>query len=83
MAIRFFKNKSLIVSNKSDMHKNPPLYLNNQEIEEVSSYKYLGLIFTNNLKWSKHVEYVSLKAHKRLGLIVFTLNNLGSHKFDQ
>ena len=41
------KTKSLIVSNKKDYNLNPTVSLGNQPIEEVTSFKYLGLSFTS------------------------------------
>ena len=50
------KTKSLIISNKRNASRNPPLRFKNENIEEVSSHKYLGLIFSKDLKWAKHVQ---------------------------
>ena len=35
-------------------------------VEEISD---LGLIVTNTLSWNKHIEELSLKANRKLGLI--------------
>ena len=47
----------------------PLLYLNQSPIDRVFSYKYLGLIFTPTLSWSKHISFIIKKARKVLGLI--------------
>ena len=47
------KTKSLIISNKWNASRNPPPRFKNENIEEVSSHKYLGLIFSKDLKWAK------------------------------
>ena len=60
------KTKSLIISNKQDSALNPPVYLNNSQIEEVKNYTYLGMMFSHNLKWNKHIDGVALKARQRL-----------------
>ena len=35
-------------------------------IGRVSSFKILGVIVSNNLKWTEHVHYISAKANSRL-----------------
>lgn len=60
------KTKSLIISNKTDSQRNPSVHLNNTAISEEVSHPYLGVIFSNNLKWSTHIDKVAVKARKRL-----------------
>ena len=43
-----------------------PISVGNQEVERVGSYKILGVIISDELKWNAHVEYVIAKAAKRL-----------------
>jgi hypothetical protein len=71
------KTKSLIVSNKKDAHLNPPVYINNQVIDEVPSHKHLGIYFASNLKWNLQIHEISIKARKRLNAMIplkFKLN---------
>ena len=46
-----------------------PLLLNGQPLAHVTSTKYLGVILTNNLTWSEHVNSDCTKATRILGLI--------------
>ena len=46
-----------------------PLLLNGQPLSHVTSIKYLGVILTNNLTWSEHVNSVCMKATRILGRI--------------
>ena len=46
-------------------------------IDSTSSYKYLGIYFTNHLTWSTHAEYASLQAQKVLIGILKNLKILG------
>ena len=41
-----------------------------QKIEEVESHVYLGLRFSKNLRWTHHIHDISLKARKKLNLMV-------------
>ena len=43
-----------------------PISARNQEVERVESYKLLGVIISDDLKWKAHVEYLIVKAAKRL-----------------
>ena len=44
----------------------PALRLNNLPIEQVRSYKLLGLHVTNELRWSEHISAICSKAAQRL-----------------
>ena len=43
-----------------------PIPINNANVEIVSSYKYLGVVIQNNLKWDLHVSTQLKKANKRM-----------------
>ena len=42
------------------------LYIGNQTVERISSYKLLGVVINENLKWNCHVDYITAKASKKL-----------------
>ena len=63
------KTQSLIVSNKSDYNKNPPLTLNQSVIAEVTEHKHLGIVLERNLKWNSQIDSTVTKAMKRLDII--------------
>ena len=64
------KTKSLTISNKDDSHLNKNVSFNNHIIDEVQSHTYLGLQFSNNLRWSHHIDDISKKARQRLNLML-------------
>ena len=43
-----------------------PISVGCKEVERVGTYKLLGVIISDDLKWNAHVEYVTAKAAKRL-----------------
>ena len=43
-----------------------PICIGNNEVERVRTYKLLGVIISEDLKWNAHAEYVIAKAAKRL-----------------
>ena len=47
------------------------LTINERMLDQVNSYKYLGVItkINENLTWSDHVEYLCSKVFQRLGLL--------------
>ena len=38
-------------------------------IQQVNTYKYLGVLISSDLKWSPHIAHVSLKARRILGAL--------------
>ena len=56
------KTKSMIISNKQDRETNRPIFFKDVQIEDVQSHTYLGLIFTSQLSWSKHIDNIEQKA---------------------
>ena len=43
-----------------------PLY---PDIQRVETFKLLGIVFSNNLKWNPHIAYIIQKANSRLHLL--------------
>ena len=62
----------MVISRK----KNPPaprplvpLQLEGESLDLVNSFKYLGIHVSHDLSWSDHVQHVSTKARKIIGLL--------------
>lgn len=47
---------------------------NGLSLQRVYQYKYLGVLFTHNLSWSHHIDYITAKALKKLGYLRRTLS---------
>ena len=60
MAIKYF----IIKMCRYDFMKVIPskYFINNIQIENVTLYKYLGIIFENNLLFNKHIYYICKKS---------------------
>lgn len=44
--------------------------IDRKEIEEVSKIKDLGICFNNNLTWGEHMNQVTLKSYRKLGMVI-------------
>ena len=63
------KSESIIFSRKHDRPFHPPLNMDQQAINEVTSHKHLGLIFSNDCNWHEHIDYVKTKAWFRINIM--------------
>ena len=45
------------------------LTIKEKELDRVNSYKYLGVIISENLSWTDHVDYIKTKVSQRLGVL--------------
>ena len=56
----------MILDMREKQNSKTQVTINNSFVAVVSSYKYLGVIIQDNLKWNEHVEAQTNKAHKRM-----------------
>ena len=47
----------------------PSFFLNGCPLEEVPTFKYLGVIISSDLSWSQHIEGICSKARKIIGML--------------
>ncbi len=79
--IQRWANQWLVTFNPEKTHSMPitynyepplhPLYMYNQQIDNVTHSLHLGVTLQHNLKWDRHIENICIKAHKRLDIINF------------
>ncbi len=43
--------------------------IGDEKIDQVKEHKHLGVYLTSDLRWSRHVEYITRNAKKRIGLL--------------
>ena len=66
LSLNHKKTKYMLVhSKRSNIAFN--LYINNNKIEQVASFEYLGVIIDEKLKWSEHIKFVGSNYHKHVG----------------
>ena len=63
------KNESLLISRQINKPIHPPLYMQNVQIQEVSSHKHLGLYFSNDCSWHQHIDNIKQKAWFRIHIM--------------
>jgi hypothetical protein len=63
------KCESITFSTKHNRLPQPILYLNGTALREVDSHSHLGLTFTSNFSWSKHILSIHKKASKRMNAL--------------
>ena len=69
MKLNGLKCKEMVVSFLRQSDNNTPLYINDQQLEVVTSFKSLGVTINNQLKWNDNVAIIVKKASKRLYIL--------------
>ena len=52
------KTKEIIVDYRKKRTEHAPILINGAAVEQVESFKFLGVHITNKLTWSKHTKTV-------------------------
>ena len=63
------KSESVVFSRKRNKPNHPPLSMNQELINEVTSHKHLGLIFSDDCSWHEHFDYIKSKACFRINVM--------------
>ena len=73
----------MIISRKhSPTLPSSPFVINSSPLDQVDSYKYLGIWITSSLSWSLQINEVCMKARRQIGFLYRTLSNFaGSNTF--
>ena len=58
------KTECIIVSKRKTRGRHPDLLLNDSKITEANHHKHLGLIESNTMSWSYHINEILAKAEK-------------------
>ena len=71
---------TLTISLRKEAPANPPIYFLKNPLEEVQSFKLLGLTISHNLSWVNHTSKLASKASRRLGILIRTKSFLKTPK---
>ena len=56
------------------------LTISGLQLEQVSSYTYLGFLVTSNLSWSLHIQHLCTRARRQLGVIYRQFYKVSANK---
>ena len=69
LALNPNKCKTMMISRRRNSVQPPQLILNGMPLEQVETFKYLGVLLSSELSWSAHIESICTKARKLTGLL--------------
>ncbi|KAM9504353.1 uncharacterized protein ACWYII_001160 isoform 1-T3 [Salvelinus alpinus] len=66
LSLNVIKTKEMIVDYRKRMTEHAPILIARAVVEQVESFKFLGVHITNKLSWSKHTKTVVKRARQNL-----------------
>ena len=66
LSLNVIKTKEMIVDYRKKRTEYIPILIDGAVVEQVESFKFLGLHITNKLTWSKHTKTVVKRARQNL-----------------
>ena len=69
VSFNFEKTVFINFSFKKKRVNTPKIEFNGFQIKQVQEHKHLGIIMSQDLKWSKHISYITSKANQRIGAL--------------
>ena len=66
LSLNVIKTKGMIVDYRKRRTEHAPILINGDVVEQVESFKFLGVHITNKLEWSKHTKTVVKRAQQNL-----------------
>ena len=63
------KKSKYILFSEVRLPDSPPLDFGQNIIERVDTNKHLGIVITYSLDWASHINYICLKANRKLHVI--------------
>lgn len=69
LSLNISKTKAMLFHSPQRRVSIPELYISNAKIDFVDSFNFLGITINKNLKWNTHVDIISRKIAKTLGIM--------------
>jgi hypothetical protein len=66
LSLKAIKTKEMIVNYRKRRTEHAPIIIDGAAVEQVESFKFLGVHITNKLTWSKHTKTVVKRARQNL-----------------
>ena len=77
LKVNINKTKLMVFRNGGPLRQNEKLYFDGKLVEPVTYYKYLGLIFSSRLSWSKTISTLRHQAEKAIIAVKIIFNKCG------
>jgi hypothetical protein len=74
--------KPMLFTRKHDVNI-PPLYMNDDVLEDVLKHTHLGIHFCPNGTWKHHINEIYKKACSRLNILRMMKHNLGRNSLEK
>ena len=69
LSLNVGKTKFMVFCMRNKVVSYPDLQINGNTIERVKQFNFLGLILYESLSWDKHINHISLKVSKAIGIL--------------
>ena len=69
LALNVSQTKFMVFHTRNKSVKYPSLLINGKVIEIISQFIFLGLILESNMSWNLHINHISLKISKAVGIL--------------
>ena len=69
LSLNVKKTKCMMFHSAQRKVTHPKLIINNVQIEMVKQFNFLGIIISSTLKWNSHIDYISKKLSKVIGVM--------------
>ena len=66
LSLNVIKTKEMLVDRRKKRTEHAPILIDGAGVEQVESFKFLGVHITNKLTWSKHTKTVVKRARQNL-----------------
>jgi hypothetical protein len=66
LSLNVIKTEEMIVDHRKKWTGHAPILIDGARVEQVESFKFLGVHITNKLTWSKHTKTVVKRARQKL-----------------
>ena len=63
------KCKTMLLSRKRNLSHPQQLLLNEAPLKQVEAFKYLGVLISSDLSWSRHIDSICAKGKRLIGLL--------------
>ena len=71
LTLNLEKTKCILIGSNRKLESKVPLTVSilDHKVDNVSSFKYLGIFISSDFKWTHHIEYIVKRVNQRLGLL--------------